>query len=42
MFLALRELDESFDASERAVVERYLRGATRAFRRVTEPDEPPA
>ena len=42
MFRALRELDESFDDSERAVVERYLRGAVEAFRRVTEqaPDEP--
>ena len=37
MFRALRELDGSFDASEQAVVERYLRGATEAFRRVTEP-----
>ena len=37
MFRALRGLDESFDASERAVVERYLRGATDAFRRVSEP-----
>lgn len=37
MFRALRALDESFDASERAVVERYLRGATDAFRQVTDP-----
>jgi len=37
MFRALRELDDSFDPSERAVVERYLRGATQAFRCVTEP-----
>ncbi|CAA9406692.1 MAG: hypothetical protein AVDCRST_MAG60-2404 [uncultured Nocardioides sp.] len=37
MFRALRELDDSFDESERAVVERYLRGATEAFRQVTEP-----
>ncbi len=37
MFRALRELDESFDAAERAVVERYLRGATDAFREVTDP-----
>lgn len=37
MFRALRELDESFDADEREVVERYLRGATAAFRQVTEP-----
>lgn len=37
MFRALRELDESFDAGERAVVERYLRGATAAFRQITDP-----
>ncbi|HXH80935.1 MarR family winged helix-turn-helix transcriptional regulator [Nocardioides sp.] len=37
MFRALRELDESFDPAERAVVERYLRGATEAFRQITEP-----
>lgn len=36
MFRALRELDESFDAGERAVVERYLRGATDAFRVISE------
>lgn len=37
MFRALRALDGSFDESERAVVERYLRGATDAFRQVTDP-----
>lgn len=37
MFRSLRELDESFDPAERAVVERYLRGATEAFRQITEP-----
>lgn len=37
MFRALRELDDSFDDAERAVVERYLRGATEAFRQITEP-----
>ena len=37
MFRALRELDESFDAQERAVVERFLRGAIDAFRQVTDP-----
>lgn len=31
MFAALAELDASFDAEERAVVERYLRGAIAAF-----------
>lgn len=36
MFRALRELDESFDEAERAVVERYLRGATGAFRAITD------
>lgn len=35
MFRRLRELDEGFDEAERAVVERYLRGATEAFREVT-------
>ncbi len=37
MFRALRDLDDSFDEGERAVVERYLRGATEAFRQITEP-----
>ncbi len=41
MFRALRELDESFNASEREVVERYLRGATDAFRAVTDEQESP-
>ena len=40
MFRALRELDASFDEAERAVVERYLRGATDAFRQITEPRPP--
>ena len=40
MFRALRELDDSFEPGEREVVARYLRGATNAFRAVTEaPDE---
>jgi hypothetical protein len=37
MFTALQRLDESFDDDERAVVERYLRGALDAFRAVTDP-----
>lgn len=38
MFGALAALDEEFDADERAVVARYLQGATRAFERmVAEP-----
>ncbi len=37
MFLALQRLDASFDADERAVVERYLRGALEAFRAITGP-----
>lgn len=37
MFRALRALDDSFDAGEREVVERYLRGVTEACRQVTEP-----
>lgn len=36
MFIALDSLDRSFTAEERAVVERYLRGATEAFERVLE------
>ena len=40
MFQALRRLDESFDPDERAVVERYLRGALEAFRAVTDPPGP--
>ncbi len=34
MFRALQELDARFDDGERAVVERYLRGATEAFETV--------
>lgn len=41
MLSALRELDASFDADERAVVERYLRGAAAAFREITDPPESP-
>ena len=37
MFVSLQRLDASFDADERAIVERYLRGATDAFRAVTGP-----
>ena len=37
MFAALDRLDRSFDAEERAVVERYLRGAVEAFEQVLEP-----
>jgi DNA-binding MarR family transcriptional regulator len=36
MFVALQRLDASFDDDERAVVERYLRGALDAFRAVTD------
>lgn len=42
MFTALQRLDESFDDAERAVVERYLRGARDAFRAITEPPGPSA
>lgn len=42
MFMSLQRLDASFDADERAVVERYLRGALEAFRAVTEPPADPA
>lgn len=34
MFIALDQLDRTFTDEERAVVERYLRGATAAFERV--------
>lgn len=37
MFVSLQRLDASFDADERAIVERYLRGAIDAFRAVTGP-----
>jgi DNA-binding MarR family transcriptional regulator len=37
MFIALDQLDRSFSQEERAVVERYLRGAIAAFERVLEP-----
>lgn len=38
MFLALDRLDRSFTPDERAVVERYLRGAVEALEQVTEDD----
>jgi DNA-binding MarR family transcriptional regulator len=41
MFRSLQRLDESFDEHERAVVERYLRGATEAMRAVTDPPSGP-
>ncbi len=41
MFLALDRLDRSFSAEERAVVERYLRGAAAAFAEV-EATPPPS
>ena len=37
MFAALQQLDESFDAREREVVARYLRGAAAAFETLTGP-----
>jgi DNA-binding MarR family transcriptional regulator len=40
MFVALDRLDREFSEEERAVVERYLRGATAAFEAVLEPDGP--
>jgi DNA-binding MarR family transcriptional regulator len=36
MFISLDQLDRGFTADERAVVERYLRGAAAAFERVLE------
>ena len=36
MFISLDQLDRGFTADERAVVERYLRGAAAAFERVVE------
>src|SRR6478609_5777027 len=42
MFVALDRLDQSFTAEERAVVERYLRGAIDAFHNLDQPlDQPP-
>jgi DNA-binding MarR family transcriptional regulator len=41
MFLALDRLDRSFSAEERAIVERYLRGAVAAFAEV-EAQPPPS
>lgn len=38
MFVALDQLDRSFSEDERAVVERYLRGAIEAFEHVSGPD----
>lgn len=40
MFLALKDLDDAFDESERAIVARYLHGALDAFRSVTDPPPP--
>jgi len=40
MFIALDRLDRGFSDDERAVVERYLRGAIEAFEQVLEPREP--
>jgi len=37
MFIGLDRLDRGFTDEERAVVERYLRGAVEAFERVLEP-----
>lgn len=42
MLASLRALDEQFDAAERAVVERYLRGATAAFALISQPPAAPA
>ncbi|MCW2738360.1 MarR family transcriptional regulator [Nocardioides sp.] len=39
MFIALDRLDRSFTADERALVERYLRGAIEAFEQVLEPKD---
>ena len=42
MFVALDRLDRSFTDDERAVVERYLRGAIDAFHNLDQPlDQPP-
>jgi DNA-binding MarR family transcriptional regulator len=38
MFVALDRLDRSFSEEEREVVERYLRGAVRAFEEVLAPE----
>lgn len=40
MFIALDRLDREFDADERAVIERYLRGAIAAFEQVLDLDGP--
>lgn len=40
MFIALDRLDRSFTPEEKAVVERYLRGAIDAFEQVLEPAPP--
>lgn len=42
MFIALDRLDRSFSEAERAVVERYLRGAVGAFEQVLTPARPAA
>ena len=41
MFIALDRLDRGFTEDERAVVERYLRGAVDAFEQVLEPGPRP-
>ena len=41
MFIALDQLDRGFTDEERAVVERYLRGAIDAFEQVLEPEPEP-
>ncbi len=41
MFIALDRLDRSFTEDERALVERYLRGAIEAFEQVLEPGPGP-
>jgi DNA-binding MarR family transcriptional regulator len=41
MFVSLQRLDASFDADERAIVERYLRGALDALRAVSVPPADP-
>jgi DNA-binding MarR family transcriptional regulator len=42
MFEALAAWDQGFSDDERAVVERYLRGAIAAFEQVSDPQPPPS
>ena len=42
MFIALDRLDRGFSEDERAVVERYLRGAVEAFEQVLQPKPQPS